>query len=460
MTSLMRVIFPAAFLLCWIAAAETLVKPQSIRLENDQAYVFSVPLTVETAPRLFVLDGYLLRIYDDSETYSSLDIQLPGAASAVDIYDLDADGTFDVIVVAGTKVLFRAIAPSQAGSAWETIVERTSLYSDTAALPFPQVLAVENEGGPAIALPQLSGFEVWSLDGELRERIGYGQEQDASTVPALPFDVEAVHTDYAGLGNAMVHRVVSQREPGPVDATYDGDYSRGAGSVLSDVSDLPSDRWPRFPLRPGSDDVEVLHAPVPPRFEDTYVRLRTRGPGEGRPGVGPPRRYPGRVLTGGHHLPDFNGDGFVDLVAWKAAVPGASFNTLMGAVRDGTWPVTVSVHLYNPKSRLFEAEPFVLIRTELPMEWCETDAVSGPIRNLLFEDINDDGFIDVGFSTNRDEYSVWNYTPGFNTTPDYVVKADGEIVSIVRGVEFGSERPEKLLLRGPDALYIARFPRD
>lgn len=443
-----------AMLASWTTAATVIITPQTIPLEHSQAYIFSAPLTVETAPRLFVLDGRTLTIYSAAEAYTRMD--LPATATALDVVDLDQDGSSEVVTVAGNQVTTRDIVPDEDLASWEVIVEAPSLYSDTAALPFPQVLAIEHGETVAIALPQEDGFEVWSLEGNLLETMPYTETRQAPAMPPLPFEVDEEPDAFAGQGSAMVHRIFSLRSPAPVDA-----MGQSFGEVMSDVSDLPSDQWPYFPLRLDRTEVDVLYAPIPPKFEDTYVRIRARSPAaEPQPRVGPPRRYPGRMLTGGNHLPDFNGDGFVDLVTWKADQPGASLNTLIKAVRNGTWPLTLSIRLYNPKSGLFEAEPFATIRTSLPRDWYRRDSYAGPMRNLLFDDFDADGFLDVGFSTRRNEYSIWNYEVGFGTEPAYVIHTADAVETIVRDVPFGAPDAPKLLLRSANALYVVRFPAD
>lgn len=443
----------AAVAFCAIAGAVTVVVPQTVRLDNERAYIFSAPLSDETPPRLFILDGRALTVFDESG--SSLHIELPLAASAIDVYDIDGNGVYELLVVAGRQVMSRAIRPGENGSAWQTVFERASVYSDTAALPFPQVLALEHDGATVIALPQVSEFELWSLDGTLSESVPYGTAANAPALPALPFEVQPVNASYAGVGNDMVHLIDSEREPAGHPGTPE--RSSPAPGFGADVSDLPSDQWPEFPLRLDADEIEVLHAPVPAKFEDTYIRIRSSGL-ENYPRIGPPRRYPGRLLFAPGTLPDFNGDGFVDLVTWKPAVPGMTLNGLLDLLRHGTSPVNVSTHLYNPQSRLFEAQPLAVLRANLPRSWFEEDAPNGPIRNLVLDDLDGDGFIDVGFSTKPAEYSIWSYKLGFHDSATYVVRTGAPIESVVRNVPVGTEKTRHLLLRGPDALHIVRFP--
>jgi hypothetical protein len=214
----------------------------------------------------------------------------------------------------------------------------------------------------------------------------------------------------------------------------------------------------------------ITSGKVSPRDSSVRIAQVARG-GEGaNPSVrmGPPRRYPGRLARAAERpfawgetpWPDFDGDGFADLLLWKAPLPGRSVDSMAEAVTGGSWPVRLTAHLFSPGKGRYEPRPAGRIEARLPV-WRLLDLARGaPLRHAVFDDLDGDGGDDCAFATDVDRYGVWLFGDGFAATPS----ASYAFSSVIAGIEYagplGPGRASAILLRTRRAVHVLEPGRD
>jgi len=227
--------------------------------------------------------------------------------------------------------------------------------------------------------------------------------------------------------------------------------------------DAPS-TWPQFNLTADRRSKTTVHyAFTGPHAENTAMRMSI-------PAAPSPtgnqqvkkihftseRRYPGNLVFPSAAPPDFNRDGYVDLFLWKSPLPGASIDSLIKSAESGTWPIRFGIHLYSIKKGSYEGKAKQIIESRIPITWFFSPEKGAPIRNLLFEDFNRDGFKDIAFSPNQHTFSVWLYQEGIKTKPDYQAVLPQPIIEIALHQKMDRTDPPTLVLRSESSLYILR----
>ncbi len=439
---------------------------ETIELKSAHPYTFIAPLHVHQSPRLFVLESGMLSIYAPDRSAPAEILPLPLTTTAVDVADLDGDGFMEVIYVAEEK-LFQIHLREGLARQPKLLFVRISQLSVSTKRPYPHVLVIEHEGNPAIALPIDSSFEFWSPEGELLETMPLGKNDSshpARTGPIIPW---TVNPPQAGSNASLEHRVVS---------TIDGDievplsaapatvtnYHLGNLQLMLDAAVLPGNQWPWFPLKKNDpNDRRVLYALHPPEYTDTLIRFKNS---ETRPvpmGDEPlyattKRRYPGRIIVPRNGLPDFNGDGYQDILMWRTPLPGTSLDGLLTAAQKASWKLSITTHTYNPRKGLYNAAPSAHLKTKVPINWFMELQGGAPIHNLILRDFNQDGFTDVGFSTEPNQFEVWLYNDGFEREADFTHTFPSVMVRLEDEITLTRNAGASLIFSGPKRLYLLR----
>ena len=444
-----------------------------IPLSHPGATVFVADADNDSIPDIFVIDGRTIVVASLWSKFDGWRIPLEENTTAVDVADIDGDGTMDVITVAGDSIFrYRLELDRKEPDPQKLFSLATSLSAGNRSA-FPLVMAVEKQGRTVLALPTKSALEYRTIQGELIEAVSLESDSFFSKGLGAPFSVSSVTPRRVAPPDGIEFEVSevsgSSRVSGPprlAEDTGARGQRRGTPFRLRRAADEEPAFWPWFSLSSGSArDERVLYALAPPAFTDTFIRMwRPERSGGGDvaalDGIASKRRYPGKLIVPprGAWLPDFNGDGYTDLLLWKAPAPGASLNALVRAAEIGTWKIELTAHLYSPRKGAYEGRPAARLVCRIPLIWFISPEFGLPLRNFVLRDFDGDGRTDVAFSTDARNFSLWLFKGGFDETPNYTAEFPEPIEFVDQDIDLHHQGKRAVILRSASALYAMSLP--
>jgi hypothetical protein len=438
------------------------------------AAVMAIHADNDAVADVLVLDGYRLTAHRANSSQGVLWTRtLAPATTAFDVSDVDLDGYPDLIAIERSAVRRYDLRAEGRGQEPVTLFEQSNHLANGATQPFPYVLITERNGQILIALPVDSALELRSLDGALVEQFPIDDPVAQGTSFGPPFSAWSQHPPQMGRRGDLEFRVRHSLEAdanvlaelGP-SAARNVSGRRGSLGQARDAADLDTVHWLWFPLtKETAGAPRALYALAGPGYTSTQIRIRTVTKAEATPlgafhqmpdaiQVSTPRLFPGIVVTQPETYPDFNGDGFTDLLLWKAKRPGTSLDTLARAIAGGAWPVRLTVHLFNPENMRYRGRAASQIPLDLSLAWLLEPEAGAPLRHLVLRDFNDDGFTDLGCATTENAYAVWLYEEGFGNTPDYEQDFGEPIDRIAFAEDFQGDGRISLGIRCKKTLYL------
>jgi len=444
---------------------------RSIPLPGPDAHAFAVPVEVGGAADLLVLDAGMLTLYRGGDPTQMRVIPLCAEASAVDIADIHGGGQREALVLCGDRVLHYPLTGEEAPEG-VVLFELPTRFSPHEGPPFLHVLVVRREGAPMFALPGEERLELRTPAGVLVESYPLDREAPVHLRYGHPFTVRVVDPPHVAPPGGMELQVSSAATVMPdlpgdlLPGEAHGVVSRrGTPRQLVEAAAQPPEAWPWFPLRTArTGQGRVLYAAGSPTLDETLVRVRRTRVGVGASPdtveVGPPRRYPGMLLPEQEALPDFNGDGFVDLLLWKSAEPSLTLGTLGRAAVSGTWPIWLTVHLFDTQTGRFEARPAARVRMDAEIRWFLESPGAPPLRHIVLADLTGNGATDLACATAADTYAVWLYhEDGFRSTPDFEQRFSEPISHVAFVADLSGDGGQDIALRTSNSLHILGLPR-
>jgi hypothetical protein len=282
------------------------------------------------------------------------------------------------------------------------------------------VLVVDREGTTTVVVPTSAGLEYRRIDGavaaltpyERTDSDEYSYYSSSDSGPAeLTLQYRAIFTFQTPLGK--------------LDYVHEGSlYEMGSmyGPIIEMQDAIKEEpvNWPWFEVRHEKSTVTRAYCAIEESMATVVRTCDVTVDADGFPDSvavpGPARRYPGALALSTTDLPDFNGDGYKDLLLWNAPRPGISVDTLLRAMVGRNWPITLTTHLYSPSKGRFEPEAATALTFRIPVTWFLNGP--SPLRSPVFADFNGDKKTDLGMCTEEKEYSVWLYSDGFAAVPD------------------------------------------
>ncbi len=433
--------------------------------------VFFAQIEQDAPAELCVLSGLDMAIYS-SRTDVVRRVAFHADTTVFDVADITGDGHSEIVAIENGRIMQYNIPPQDhAPEPVELFTLDTLLKGPVQPpLPEPAVLAVSWYGETLLALPVQTGFELRRLDSRLIASYPF-QSADNGQQPFMHlFYADASDgEDKGGPPGSLRLHVSSKQNPDadlppefhPAEEAQPMRQHRWAPpSQLAQMAEQAPENWPWFSLRTdGADSTRVLYAPVKPHMNSTQIRLREISPtvnpwSESGIKILPARQYPGILAAPRGSIPDFNGDGYADLFLWWTPKPGKSLDSLMSAIIGKTWPIHVSMHLFNPEKMRYEPAAVSSIECRLPIQWFLKIEDGSPLRNCILEDFNGDHKTDAAWSTSPQDFNVWLYRDGgFASAPDFTYAFPERIEGIIeRGDIAGSSRMS-LVMRGAKNLY-------
>ena len=462
-------------LLAHLVAAPDLFDVSSVPVKDEEQQAYFAVVDANRTADLCVQNGRDLHIrLDNGKEHMFV---LPEGVSAYDIYDIDGDSRSEVIAIRGGQVLaFDPLLVSGEQSTGRLLFEANSLYAMEMAEPSPQVLVKTFQQKLTLLLPQPDSLTVYTLDGTILDRFfdlpdvprvfdefmsdtGFRPEveprevswtyvsQDSKLIPGLPPELQPPDVPFA----IPVDGLDYLNEKEFLSFPYRSSTGKYSGSWDRVIVSEDSNRIQYANLRNdenGNTLVFMVDVPLVAGKQDW----------SGAEG-GPVRRYPGRLSTrpvsGAFSIlavrPDFDGDGFMDLILWDAPKPGMSVESIMRTVVSRSWPLRLTIHTYSPDKQRFEPKPAYAINYKVPITWF---LESGPFRNFSLADFDGDGKTDLALSTDEKEYRVWLAASGFSRDPDWIHTFPEPIEETLQTAELSGDGRHSILLRGEKNLYL------
>lgn len=441
-----------------------LLEVQTVPWSPETSVCFLADTTLDGRAEVCVLDAGRLRVYSARQRAPLFDVQLAPQTSAVDIADIDGDGTADVVTVRGEAIRTYPLAKNSEGQDRFTLENR---YSHVAGRPFPTVLVVERDGTPMAALPREEGLEIRDFAGNLVEHHPVGLQTPSHRSITRPFTYWVSQHAQAGPRSALEFRissVVSYQPLDPAEAapvpTEPPAARLGTRMQQHEAAGLDPSRWPWFSVGDGpAGRYRALYRAASTGDATTAIRIRTT-PDEdasGSPSTGPARHYPGALILREGTAPDFNGDGFADILLWKAQQPAVTANALVRAAAGDGWPVRLTAHLFVPDKRRFSPKPAAHLTVKAPLAWWFSRTRFGPLREILLHDFNGDGRTDLGCLTRDDTLAVWTSDEeGFTDGPAFEHQFPDRVERVVFQADLEGQGRTSVGIESGDALHILR----
>ena len=456
-----------AALLVLYCAGGALLQLQTLSWTPDKSTCFVADATMDGIADIFVVEEYGVRVYGRWTTEPLFAFELPPNTSALDVADVDRDGTADLVAVCGDKILQYPLR-KKGGEEPKTLFTLENQFSRTAGFPFPSVLVVDRDHQPLIALPRDQALDICDLDGKVVESYPISVQTPYQMPEGRPFNFAISSIAQAGPSTALEFRIssvvsfksVSAEDSLPVDIDTAGRI--GTSRQQWEADNLDPESWPWFPVGPGAaGNVRALYRTAGSRASATAIRIRTLpDPDSDNPvpdRIGPARQYPGTLLVREGNAPDFDGDGFTDILLWKSQEPSFTADTLARAAARKTWPLSITSHLFLPEKQRFAPKPGSNLTVDVPLAWLLAPSRFGPLRVVILRDFDGDGKIDFGCLTAEDTLTVWRAEEnGLAREPAFQHRFSASVKQVLFETDLEGEGRTSVGLRAGNHLHILR----
>ena len=451
-------------LLSLLLCTPPLFSVQAIPLSHRDAQVFVAMAHDDGVADLFVLDHRQLLIYENGGRPTRNRPPPSPRASAPSIFatptaTASARSSTFTTPKSSDAISPQMLPPIQKCSSNNKACSQTP---PEPLSPMSSLFAATN--APSLLSPCHSSFELRNMQGELIASHPLASHTAPDAPFGKPFSLWPLNPPQSGPPHALEFRV-SKMDAYQPDLPQDlsplplspPSLRRGTPRQLREAALQQSSAWPWFPLQADPErPTRILYALSQEKRLETLIR--TQHFDTNREIISPPRHYPGALLLTDDALPDFNHDGYHDLVLWNSPEPAPTLNTLTKLLTRNTWPLRISVHLFNPLKKRYEAAPASYCSLQAPLLWFISAAYETPLRNVVLRDFNGDGATDIGCSTRPDTYSIWLWREnGLPPNPDFqhqfltpLQKVD--LIAELAGKAGGSS----LVLRGDKVLFLLR----
>lgn len=439
-----------ALILSALAAFDTRVIP----IDDLDTGLTLVPAQGGAVRDVLVVQGRTLRAHPLSGTAEPRQVELPKTVTAFDVGDIDNDRVPEVVAVAGKQILripFGSGAPS-------TLFEHEGMLSQDRDLSYLHPLLVATPDRMLVALPEEKVLALFTPAGERVSEVPLW----TADAPFPPEDFRAYAADRnLDNGNKSLEWSVWRRMDLSPELPRDMRFAGTAMRVpmperciyAQERKGVPPLDWPWFPVRETETEDLSAHFARPSFLsQETIVCVIAIGvPLQDELAL---PRYPG-ILVSTWRPPDFNGDGYNDLVLLRLREPGGSIGNIVRTATHGTLPIELGVHLYQADRGRFDPRPAGRIE-------CRSNVgnvfARDPVDAVVMSDLNGDGHSDLGFSPSPREYVIWLWKDqGFSKEPDYSRTFDEPLHPRAYAEDLGGKGRYSIGLSSDEALYVVSF---
>lgn len=431
------------------------------RAESENASLYLLPGVTSDAANIVILDDTELTVYPSTATRPSIQHTISPDTLLFDLYDSNDDGLPELFTLLPDALLHFPKANNQSSVQLFPIEPQLPWEVDQ---PFLHPIILSYDNSRLAAIPYQNNITLKNFDGKTISTLPkiLSDSHSIFTIPvktnplgskdAFEFKVDSVLT--------TAINIPSELRPAPANPDLDSPTPQR----LREAEQREPDQWPTFPLSNDPENSErVIFASSAPEHVHTIIRIRRERPRsdivQADPiSYTPERIYPGSLTLSPSGFPDFNADGFHDLVLWRMEIPGRSLSTLTSNLQAQTWPIELTVHLYDPEKRLYAARPTARIKTKVSIQFIVVRQNQSPLRNLSFADINGDGRSDITLSPDPNTLTTWTYDNGFSREPEYRSTFENPISIITSNRQDTRTSSGTLLLRGRSTIYRLSVP--
>ncbi len=447
------------------AVLSTLFEVQTVHLDSDRPHVFLAPARHPDKADIFVLDGLTLEVYPGDKAGDPERLKLDRRTVAVDVADVDGDRCPEVIGLEPERVV-RYDLDSEClpgGSTGSEMFAAESQLGQPTGRPATRVVIVNRQGRRLFALPGRRGFRFYTARGVL-----VGEQlfpRDAGTL-----SVHICDGLQAGPAGALEARVDYSLNAGAraLQSGPDVDTPTEDETQPEHARDLdgPVSRRSWFHLETGKNPAHRVRYTVQKTDGGPCTVLKMAKDAADRQDSSGNRdsnrdtelKYPGTIALPANGQPDFNGDGYTDLMLWMTPKPGYTLDALTRTVLSQTWPINLRVHLFDRGGFRHDPRPTDHIECPIPLLWHITPFDYSPLRHFIVDDFDGDGRSDAAFSTAPDLFQVWiwNKDEGFDEEPNFVLETDEPLLEVIRFTDLSGDGRPVLALRTGKRLYFLR----
>lgn len=447
-----------------------LLDVQMLPWTPEKSACFTADVNLDGRAEICILQEQLLHIYGRRAETPLYSIALPPRTTAIDIADVDNDQVADLIALRGEDVLRYALTGGGAPEP-EVLFTQQSQFSRADGYPFPAVLIVDRGDGPLIALPTEEALEVRTLDGKLVNSYPIGINAPYHVSIGKPFSYWVNQHAQSGPAGALefrVNRLASFKpllpdDAFPIDVAGRPPQRLGLSRQQWEADEHRPETWPWFSVaHTATEELRGLYRQSESDPDSTMIRVRTIPSDSERGGtygevLGPSRLYPGSLVLHAEAFPDFNGDGFSDIMLWKAPRPGLSADGLSRALTSNHWALNITTHVYLPEKRRFSPQPQTLISIEIPIAWFMAPTPQGPLQALVLRDFNGDGRTDFGCLTAEDTFSAWQAgKSGLEAEPAFDEQFPARVDEVMFETDLDGQGTTSIALRCGSQLAVLR----
>lgn len=455
---LAALIFSAAI----VGADPAPLNVQQYSAQSENASLYVLPALSRATPDIVILDETALTVYRGGSQSPVIKHIIPENTLLFDLLDTNDDAIPELFVLTPDEIRHYPSPNNQTTIQLFPILRSLPWIVEQ---PFLHPLVFNYNDAHLIAVPYQDNITLRNFDGKTVSILPkiLSDVHSLFSIPIVPNQLASPGAFEFRVDTLLTTPISVPQELRPAAASMQ--FTSVSPRRLRDSEQLELDLWPSFPLTSSPDDpLKVVYASYAPEHVNTVIRIKKKLP-RNIPSTtepyrfSPPRKYPGTIGISESGFPDFNNDGFHDLLLWKIPIPGHSIGSLINSIQARTWPIEISTHLYDPEKGLYNARPNNRIKTTVALQYILTRQNQSPLRNLIFSDIDNDGNSDIVFSTRPDRLDAWIYRSKLPNSPDYTTEFDSPVSLITVNRPEAPDQSQSILLRGKLSIYRVNLSR-
>ncbi len=440
---------PVVCLVQVLTLSATVFDVQSIPMAEPKPQVFYCQGDAQGNAAVCDLAGNSLTVYLRSGEARTL--ALPDGVGAFDIAPLEEGAAPQVVCRRGKQVFAIPLVASTQRIEPVALFETENPEPGVAVRPFPWVMVVPNDGRLGILLPVEDAHEFRSISGEVLARYPNATPENPSEAdmrvytlarnmtPLVSGELAFLVVDVERSGTGLPDEfTLADSDSGHHEATFRHEFP---------LSSTDSSLRVEYGYHRETWDTLITMPLVAPKA----IALKKNEPPAKK---SPARRYPGTLMVDGEYAPDFNGDGYTDLLLWSAPKPGLSIDSLIRTAIGNTWPVRLTVHLYSADKKRFDPAPIATIAMQVPVFWFVDLGKGHPFPLWLVRDFDGDGKTDLLLSSKDSELSVWLARDGFGAAPSETMTFLEPLEQIIASSDVDLKGRTGLVIQGQSRLHL------